>query len=94
VVRPGGKVVLSCLPLELPGARGIFLASASERPDDRWSKVRNVTTSERLMEMVAEMAGWRTVRWHNGDVPSFPLLGDGRLVSLGQSVQVLERPEG
>ena len=87
VVKPGGKLVLSCLPLSLAEARRIFLASAKLDLAQRWAEVRNVVTTEGMMDTLASMAGWKTLRWHRGDQPAGPGLSP-----LGQSVCVLERP--
>lgn len=90
VVRPGGRFVLSCLSMDLPAAREIFLDAASMDWPARWNTIRNVTTSRELMEAVATLAGWRPAGWYAGNEASIPL--DGGLHCLGQSICVLERP--
>lgn len=89
IARPGATFVLSCLPMNLDASRVIFAASADMTFDERWASVRNVTTSVDLMEMVARMAGWTTVRWYRGDEDHFEV--GGELEHFGQSVMVLER---
>ena len=93
VVRRDGRVLASVLPIHLDGAQRVFRASAKDRPEARWSKVRNVTTSVELMETVAGLAGWRVVRWHDGDKASIRLVEEERLVALGQSILVLEHAD-
>jgi SAM-dependent methyltransferase len=90
VVRPQGRLVLSCLPIHLAIAKQIFLAAAAVDAEVRWSKVRDVTTSTELMETVAELAGWRPIRWHDGEVPSIQMFDEDRLMPLGQSILVAE----
>ena len=92
VVRPGGKLVFSCLPLSLPGARKIFLDSAQQDLQARWSGVRNFVTSEAMMESLAAMAGWQVVRWYRGDQPVVAVDGRPEPQALGQSTCVLQRP--
>lgn len=86
VVRPGGKLVFSCLRLSLPGAREIFLRSAKLDLQARWAAVRNFVTTEEAMETIASLAGWKVLRWHRGDAPA------GTVPPLGQSTCVLLRP--
>lgn len=87
-VRPGGKFLFSCLPLSLPAARGVFLESAEMDLAERWSQVRNFTTTEEAMERIAAMAGWKVLHWHPGEQASV-----AGLPPLGQSTCVLERPK-
>jgi ubiquinone/menaquinone biosynthesis C-methylase UbiE len=91
VVKPGGVLVASLLPLHLHDAQKVFLASAADPADERWSKVRNVVTSTELFETVARLAGWTVVRWHDGESRSIRLLGtDDELDTLGQSIVVMQ----
>jgi ubiquinone/menaquinone biosynthesis C-methylase UbiE len=92
IVRPAGRFLFSCLPMELPAARQIFLQSAQDELQERWNKVRSVTTTREFMENIAELAGWKVLRWHPGDVPTIRLLDTDELCALGQSICVLERP--
>ncbi len=92
VARPGGRFVFSCLTMNLPVARTIFLASADISVEERWKSVRNVTTTYEYMGALAEMAGWRVDRWCSGQEKLIPLDGGlGEKVALGQSVCVLTR---
>jgi SAM-dependent methyltransferase len=91
VVRPGGRFVFSCLPLDLAIARTIFEQSAQLDVGARWRAVRNVTTSVDLIEAVARLAGWEVERWYRGDEPNVDVPGHGP-VALGQSTCVLLRP--
>ena len=93
VLRPGGRLVVSCLPMHLRDAQQVFLASAADHVDTRWDKVRNVTTSIDLFEATARLAGWSTIRWHDGEHPSIRMLGEDRVATLGQSVVVLQVDE-
>jgi hypothetical protein len=79
--------------MNLAAAREIFLASAAMSFEQRWSSVRNVTTSIEQMEHVARLAGWNVVRWFPGDAPEIRL-DDGEVHALGQSILVLDRPTG
>ena len=89
VARPGGKFVLSCLPLDLSVARETFVAQASVGFYERWGEVRNVVTTVDLLESVALMAGWWPLRWYKGDEPG--ITGDGLdgPQPFGQSICVL-----
>jgi ubiquinone/menaquinone biosynthesis C-methylase UbiE len=89
VVRRGGKLIFSCLPLEYSVARQIFVESAEQPLHERWSQVRNVTTSRDLMEAISELAGWEVIRWYSGDAPNVEV-GEERY-ALGQSTCVLQR---
>jgi len=94
VVRPGGRFVFSCLPMNLKLAQVVFLQSAAEDLQARWSKVRNVTTSVEMMTSIAELAGWTPVRWYDGEEKNIPLPETGESYGLGQSVCILEAPQG
>lgn len=63
VIRPDGRFVFSCLPMDLLPSRYIFEASARLSFSERWGRVRNVTTSMDLMDSISRMAGWETERW-------------------------------
>jgi SAM-dependent methyltransferase len=93
VVRPGGRFVLSCLPLELDLARQVFRESASVPLAQRWSRARNVATSRDFMDAISELAGWQVVAWYRGDEPKVQIAGIGERGAFGQSICVLERPE-
>ncbi len=91
VVKPGGKFVFSCLPLDLPVAREFFARQADVPFERRWSEVRNVATSRDMMAALADMAGWRVVRWYAGNELNIPV-ADGDLRALGQTSCVLQAP--
>ncbi len=88
IIRPGGRMVISCLPLSLPDARGIFLGEASLDPVARWQRVRNITTSVDLVNEIVAMSGWTVVRWLPGDEGQ-ALSAAGEMRRLGQSVVIL-----
>ncbi len=68
IIKEGGKFVYSCLPMEeLAFARQVFEHEAAVDVVERWSKVRNVTTSRDLMDTIARMAGWEPTHWNPGD---------------------------
>lgn len=92
VVRPGGKLIFSCLPLSLEMARNVFLDSARLELHERWFYVRNVVTTEESMETIASLAGWKPVRWYRGDQPSVRVPDVVEPQALGQSTCVLQRP--
>lgn len=91
VVRPGGKFVFSCLPLELAAAQDVLKQQAALDFGGRWCHVRNIVTSRDLMEQIARLAGWHVVQWHAGDQPNIPD-ENGQLRALGQSSCVLSAP--
>lgn len=91
VVRPGGRFLLSCLPMSLPIAREIFLESAGLDLGARWNAVRNVTTTAEFMETIAELAGWKVARWYAGNELNVSVPDRGQH-ALGQSTCVLVRP--
>ncbi len=88
VVRSGGKVIVSCLPMTLDAARNIFLNEAAVDPQTRWRRVRNVTTSVELVDEIARLAGWTVVKWLPGTEGQAASV-DGEMRSLGQSIVVL-----
>lgn len=87
VIRPGGAFVFSCLPLDHQAARDIFLTEASFELDARWNRIRNVCTSQSLMDEISRLAGWRVESWRRGDTAG--VVVDGQRHSFGQSVCVL-----
>jgi cyclopropane fatty-acyl-phospholipid synthase-like methyltransferase len=80
IVKPGGRFLLTCLPIQTPLGRKTFLDSAGVDLAARWTRVRNVATSTDLMVAVAELAGWTV--FHS------------ELAREGQSVLVLEKLPG
>lgn len=94
VVRPGGKFVFSCLPLDLGVAKDFFRRQAAVAFEGRWAEVRNVVTSRDMMTTLAEMAGWRVERWYAGDELNIPPADGGGPRALGQSSCVLVAPTG
>ena len=92
VVRPGGRFIFSCLPLDLELARDVFLSEAQWDVRARWGKVRNIATSIDLMTAIARIAGWTVVRWYPGDEPNIRIAGTDELVVPGQAACVLEAP--
>lgn len=91
LVRSGGRFVFSCLPLDLEVSRQVFLESAALPLRQRWRRVRNVTTSRDLMDVISSLAGWRVVDWYVGDEALWSIDGSAAPAMLGQSVCVLER---
>lgn len=89
IVKDDGVLVFSCLPMELEMAKGIFREQADHDPVARWAGVRNVTTTRQFMEEIAAMAGWRTVRWYQGDEANLPDPVSGAMRCFGQSACVL-----
>lgn len=79
VIRPDGRFVFSCLPLDISDARFHFWRSAQMDVTQRWRTVRNVTTSVDFMNAISAMAGWEPVAWVSGNPERF-----------GQSVCVLK----
>ena len=89
LLKPDGRLLLSCLPMRLSDARKIFLAQAEMAFEERWKGVRNFTTSVEQMEAIAEIAGWSVLRWYPGDEPSIRVAFDDQMIGLGQSVCTL-----
>lgn len=71
IIRPGGRFVFSCLPLDIHDARYHFWSSAQRSLAERWSSVRNVTTTVDLMDKISAMAGWEPESWVPGDPKRF-----------------------
>ena len=93
VTRPGGRMLFSCLPIELAGARDVFLRSAKNNVRARWLVgPRNVVTTREFMEWIAQLSGWKSLRWYDGETANIRHPSDGSLHALGQSTCVLERP--
>jgi len=92
-VRPDGRVILSCLTMDLAQARHVFLRSAAEDVCARWTKVRHMTTSVDLVTAVAGLAGWTPIRWYPGEKPSIRLPDGEGYGDLGQTVGVLARTD-
>ncbi len=90
IVKPGGRFIFSCLPMSLDIAHKIFLNSAEADFQHRWNSVRNVTTSEPLMETIARLAAWTPVRWYRGDEPNITLVDTDDVWPFGQSICVLQ----
>ncbi|MEA2844480.1 MAG: hypothetical protein QOJ69_2151 [Actinomycetota bacterium] len=63
LIRPDGRFVFSCLPMDLLPSRYLFDASARLDFSERWARIRNVTTSVDLMDAISRMAGWEPERW-------------------------------
>ena len=90
VVRPGGHMVFSWLPLTTPLGESLFRGEADLRHPIRWSRGRNITTTLESAEQIARLAGWRVVRWYMGD-EKIPMAGSDDHGVLGQSACVLLR---
>ncbi|MUH50782.1 MAG: methyltransferase domain-containing protein, partial [Actinobacteria bacterium] len=88
IVRPGGRLIISCLPMTLDVARQVFRLEAELDPITRWKRVRNVTTSVDLVNEIVALAGWTVVRWLPGNEGQAPS-STGEMRALGQSVVVL-----
>lgn len=71
IIRPDGRFVFSCLPMGLRDARYHFWSSAQMDVTQRWSTVRNVTTSIDLMDTISAMAGWEPESWTDGNPDRF-----------------------
>jgi SAM-dependent methyltransferase len=90
VVRRGGRIVFSCLPIDSLTGQGIFKDSASVDLQRRWATPRSVVTSRDFMTGIAELAGWRLADWIPGDEEQLELPGQDRRFAFGQSIAVLE----
>jgi ubiquinone/menaquinone biosynthesis C-methylase UbiE len=89
IVRPGGRIVFSCLAMDTPLARSVFLESASGDMQARWATARNVTTTREMMTEIARLADWTLVRWYRGDEENVLLPGSDAPLAFGQSIGVL-----
>ena len=89
IIKDHGKFIYSCLPMDLAVSREIFAAQAALDPVNRWSSVRNITTTQEFMSTVAHMAGWDTVRWYRGDEANIRLPDSSQMQAWGQSSCVL-----
>jgi len=91
VVKPAGRLLLSCLPITLPLAQSLFLDASQHGFAERWNRRRTVVTSTELMEHVAWMAGWTPLRWHAGDERNIKVADQATRVAVGSTL-VLENP--
>jgi ubiquinone/menaquinone biosynthesis C-methylase UbiE len=91
IVRPGGRFIFSCLPMSLEASRQIFQRSALLTMQQRWRKVRNVTTSVEMMDAICTLAGWQIVRWYDGTERTIVVPGEAENWAFGQSACVLRR---
>ena len=92
VVRPRGRFVFSCLPIDTKRAREVFLKSAEADLQTRYGMIRHVATSRDFMTEIARLAGWTPVRWYDGDEKNIQLPDDGELYEFNQSICVLGAP--
>ena len=74
--------------MNLAYAKDVFIEQANKNIRQRWSGVRNVTTSADLMEEIARLAGCRPARWYAGDETNIGSPGKDKH-ALGQSSCVL-----
>jgi ubiquinone/menaquinone biosynthesis C-methylase UbiE len=91
IVRPGGHFVFSCLPISTERAREVFFKSASMDMQTRNRRVRHVITSKELIADIVRLAGWKPVRWYDGD-EEIQLTDSGESHRFHQSILVLEAP--
>jgi len=70
VARPGGRLVFTALLLPGVAATDIFMTSAAQDMAVRWSRVRNVVTTEDFMSHIARCAGWIPLSWRYGEPQS------------------------
>ena len=92
VVRPGGRFVFSCLPINTKRAREVFLKSAEVDLQARYRAVRHVATSKDFITDIARMAGWTPIRWYDGDEKNIRLPDNGELYEFNQSICILKAP--
>jgi len=67
IVRPNGRFVFTCLPIQSPWGQRAFLDSARDDLPERWRKVRNVATSPDLIASVAGLAGWHVLPFERAE---------------------------
>lgn len=91
VVKPGGRMIFSCLPMSDDLGRQVFLRSAALPLRERWSQVRNVTTSVDFMDEISRAAGWQVTRWYPGPERAITVPGESERAAFGQSACVLTR---
>lgn len=90
VVKPTGRFIFSCTPLNTAIGKEIFLNSAKLDLKHRWKYVRNMTTSLDYMTEIASLAGWRTLRCHLPDMLNIGPAENGKMYSLDQASFVVE----
>lgn len=71
VVRPSGRFIFSCLPMDMSDSRFFFHISAQMDVTERWKSVRNVATSIDMMDWISAMAGWEPESWATGNRERF-----------------------
>jgi ubiquinone/menaquinone biosynthesis C-methylase UbiE len=91
IVRPGGRFIFSCTDLRSKMGRAMFLNSAALDLRDRWSYVRNVTTSLDYITEVVNLSGWSLLRSYDGETANIGPPG-GEMLALGQTSCILEAP--
>lgn len=91
ILRPGGRMVCSVLPLETELGALILLGEAELSRAERLDRMRNVVTSHPMMERMAWMSGFCNFRWYVGDVFKVRL-DDGTYDGFRQSVLVAHKP--
>jgi ubiquinone/menaquinone biosynthesis C-methylase UbiE len=89
IVRPGGRIVFSCLSMDTPLARSVFLESSAGDVQTRWTKTRNVTTTREMMTEIANLADWKLEHWYRGDEENVLLPDSDVPLAFGQSIGVL-----
>ncbi len=92
IVKPGGRLILSCLTLDLPVAKSAFLESANRSLSERWARARTFTTTSDMMTSIAQLAGWKPVRWHAGSLGNTRVAPEDSTVSVGSTL-VLVNPD-
>ena len=91
ILKPGGRIVCSVLALESELGALTMLAEAEVGHVERWSRMRNVVTSQSMMERIATIAGFCNFRWYVGD--GFKVrLDDGTYDGFRQSVLAAQLP--
>jgi cyclopropane fatty-acyl-phospholipid synthase-like methyltransferase len=90
VVKQGGYLVLSCLTIDIPYARELFISSSAVSLSKRWSYRRMIITSRELVEEISKLAGWSPYLWHSFDSPSMHVYGTTETSCYDESVCVLK----
>jgi SAM-dependent methyltransferase len=91
MLKSGGRMVCSVLPLESELGTTTMLAEAKVGHVERWNRMRNVVTSYAMMERIASIAGFCNFRWYVGD--AFKVrLDDGTYDGFRQSVLAAQLP--
>ena len=90
IVKQGGYLIISCLTIDIPYAKELFISSSAVSLSKRWSYRRMIITSRELVEEICKLAGWSLYLWYYFDSPSMHVYGTTETACYDESVCVLK----